>query len=384
MTRPEIAAAPSAYPIRHPRVARGQCFGDRPIVPQRRPVADAKTEQPTPRRLRRARQEGFVPRSRALTALFVLAVALGMLPWLGTELSHAFRRCFASLSEQTRHPSPRDAASALLGALDAVAWPVGVFFLAVLATAATVAFLQVGPVFASRALTPRANRIGSVGLLDRMQEGAIELLLSTVGLILLSLPLIYFLTPRLVLLAEATSLELSETLLSVLGVGAVHLLLAFAAFAVADAVVRRVRHVWRLRMTVREVRDEERQTMGDPTSRTRRRRRHRELLQEVPLESQVGLDTIFLLGASGRLAVLRYVPEKVPVLLGVVVGDEARRILRVADRIDASPVAAPSLVASLQGLPVQRELPRRLWEPAGRAILAVEGPRPARTEPRHG
>jgi len=122
-------------------------------------MAESRTEQPTPRRVRRARAAGQVARSGLLTSAVVLlvgALALGLSgPQLVATLLTLTAETFASAgSGDPSSPADTLAMGLVVGLRSLAPLLVTVFAAAVLASLA-----QVGPLFAAGAVRPDMKRL---------------------------------------------------------------------------------------------------------------------------------------------------------------------------------------------------------------------------------
>src|SRR5262245_40296807 len=126
------------------------------------------TEEPTPRRLEKARREGDVARSADLTTSFAFLAACGALAagagTLAAELAHLVRRGLIQAVSATP-PTP---GAALEGALEDLARLVGPILGAAFLTAAVVGGLQAGGLFALGPILPKGQRLDPLEGLRRL------------------------------------------------------------------------------------------------------------------------------------------------------------------------------------------------------------------------
>ncbi|HEY7726111.1 MAG TPA: EscU/YscU/HrcU family type III secretion system export apparatus switch protein [Anaeromyxobacteraceae bacterium] len=247
-----------------------------------------RTEEPSGRRLGRAREEGRVPVGHDLHLVASLVAGAAALLVVGPALRTGLVRLAA---QSARMLSPRapfgDLASLFAGPAAAVA---AVCLAAGIAGVAAVLTQTRGGFWAHLAL-PDASRLWRAGRLNLFRKDLwIDLGLSAVKVVALAaaawsaVRADFATLPAL--LGVAPGEQLARTF-GILGNAAWRLLLAAVAIAGADLAVQRWRFHQSMRMTRHEARREAKEDEGDPTARGRRKRRHREIAKglaavEVP------------------------------------------------------------------------------------------------------
>lgn len=297
---------------------------------------DERTEEPSPRKLRKARERGEVPVSPLATFALVLAgtcvaVALGAKSTLVS-----WRALTMSLLSSPKPPGEALAMAAEVAARS-LAWPLA----AAVACGALGSFFQVGPLFAPKAIAPRLARLRPARLFSKDE------LVARLGA--LALAMVFFALGAQVLAAALPGL-LGRTggAPFVLGAGAsvaealfVRILPVLALAGVVAIVYRRVRFHRAQRMTRREVRQEQRELEGEPEGRRRRAARHRELAR-ASVEALAGA-AIVVRGAA-RAVVVRWSPSS----------DAPPAIAHVARGSTVEPLVAR---AALERVPVVHDEP---------------------------
>ena len=253
-----------------------------------------KTEQPTPRRLQEARKKGQVAKSQDLTGAISLLVVLLILvvtrDWFILSLERIFTTYLHSFAvyEVTAQTVPYLVLQSLLMLFQILA-PVS---LAVLLVVILVNLTQVGFLFAPTVLVPKMERLSVTGGFKRIfsTSGLVEFLKAFVKIFMvgaLCFWIIHSRIPELLVLSMTTPGRglyiVSDLMLVVLAAAAgVYLFLALL-----DLVYQRHAHHKQMMMTKQEVKDEYRQTEGDPHLKAWLRRRQREIAlnrirEEVP------------------------------------------------------------------------------------------------------
>jgi type III secretion protein U len=240
-----------------------------------------KTEQPTPKRLRDARRDGDVPKSRDLTqTVTTLAWTLVLL-----GLSGYFSDRLGSLLEFSWTQVDLSSAHALLDAGVAAAQTLvllTVVPLAIVGACGLVAeFLQAGGVFAPKRLVPQFSRLNPAEGAKRLfsKEHCFEIAKSLFKTAVLGALLFFVLRHYLpdILRIPAAGLNaymgLDRRLLLVFCAWMVGL---FAFVSIGDRLFQQFNHRKRLRMSKQDIRRERKEQDGDPHLRGQRRRLQRQ------------------------------------------------------------------------------------------------------------
>ena len=258
-----------------------------------------KTEEATPRRLEKAREEGQTARSRELATMAVLLAGAGGLLMFGSHLGAALeaimRDSFTlerSAIFDTRHMSLQLLASAREAAL-ALA-PI-LLLLLVAAIAGSVALG--GLLFSGKAIEPKFSRLDPIKGLGRMfsLRSLIELAkaIAKVGLVMaVALLILDLRTEDLLSIAEEPVLPAMAHVLWTLGWSFFFLSAATVVIAAIDVPFQIYDHRKKLRMTKQEVKDEYKDTEGKPEVKGRIRQLQREMAQRRMMQDVPTADVV--------------------------------------------------------------------------------------------
>ena len=256
--------------------------------------AGERTEQPTAKRLEKAREQGQVPRSTDLGAAAVLLVAAGALKllggWCGTQL-HTIMR--AGLSIPRERALDEQAALGALASTAAHALTACAPFFGLTVLAALAAPLALGGRgFHPQALVPDFSRLSPGAGFARMfsVNGAVELAKAFAKFLLLALVAAVVLWRQsgaiLSLSAEPVPVAIAHAA-SITGVALLALAATLALIAAVDVPWQLYRYTQQLRMTREQVREEMKESEGSPEVKGRIRkimaeRARRRMMKEVP------------------------------------------------------------------------------------------------------
>jgi flagellar biosynthetic protein FlhB len=252
-----------------------------------------RTEQATPKRREDARRKGQVARSREITAASVMLMGLLLFYLLGgyvyLQTAAMLRSYLGNLSFDLAGDGPRLLMWRSMRAFLSICWP----FMAGLSVVALLSgWLQVGSAVSGEGIKPDLDKINPLKGLQRLcsKNSLVELLKS-----LAKIAIVGYIAWRVVRQELVNLVPLSEQgvwqITSYIGLVCLRMAfwtcLAMAALAVLDYGFQRWQHEKKLRMTRQELKEEFKQTEGDPLIKSRIRALQREMarrrmMAEVP------------------------------------------------------------------------------------------------------
>ncbi|NNF57016.1 MAG: flagellar biosynthesis protein FlhB [Rhodothermaceae bacterium] len=344
-----------------------------------RPDRQEKVFDPSPSRLKKAREEGNVFKSKELASVGVLGAG-GAVMVLGAP------RAFGVLEELTAHlflsaaTTPLNAES-LPGLFVGIGLPVlGVmlpFFATVMVAGAAANVAQTGWILTGKPLAPKFSRVSPLEGAKRLfsSKGVFEAGKALVKVAIVG-PIAYTILknhlPELLGLA-ALPLDAIVRQTGAWFVGlALPVLGALLALAAVDYAWERHRWYTDLKMTQKEVKDEAKEQEGDPQLRGRRRQKARELALKPRLDHAVMKADVVVTNPTHYAIALRYAPEEhaAPFVVAKGIRKRALRIKALAAELDVPTVEDRPLARALyatveEGQPINETL-----YPAVAAVLA--------------
>ncbi len=339
-----------------------------------------KTEQPTQRRLDQARRRGRVPSSREVSSLFLFAGALLVFGVGGRyglpSLDFLFRVPFDAVRVVGPEQSPLASATgqALRTGFLLAAVPLGAMAVAAILAAA----VQNAIVWNAQAFVPKPERISPARGLSRIfsLRGLAELIKSIVKIAFAGIVAAVVLVPELDRLEAVPALPLPSGMAYLAGLS-LRLLLAMtvavALVAAADYAWQRVDYMREMRMTRQELKDEHKETEGDPVVRQRLRalrmeRARQRMMAEVPQS------TVVVTNPTHYAVALRYDPDETPAPKVVAKGADllALRIRELAREHGVPIVENPPLARLLYaGAEIGKFIPQAHYEAVAEIIATV-------------
>ena len=261
--------------------------------------ADEKTEDPTAQKLRKAREDGQVPRSIELPAAVIVIGAFLMIMltggWLITRLSTVFAQGFVFDRQLIEKPLllPAHFGEHLLAAFVLVI-PIVIFtmFAAVVASGMTGGYL-----LSFTAVLPKSSKLDPISGLKRIfgTHALVELGKALLKFTLVASVLWWSLMANMDKLVQIGHMGL-EPALSAAGVmimqSALWVALSLAVIAMIDVPWQKHSFNKRMRMTKQEVKDEYKQMEGSPEIKAQIRRRQREMANSRMMDRVKDADVI--------------------------------------------------------------------------------------------
>jgi flagellar biosynthetic protein FlhB len=260
---------------------------------------DDKTEEPTPRKLEQAREKGDIVYTPEVGAALTLIAATGVVAFMSgpivTEMARGFIGFIAMPDQFSAEPgSLRAVMTNIIFKLMAI---FGLTALALATAGIAARYVQDRPTFSGEKLTPKLNKLNPVEGFKRVfgKQAFASFVKSLAKLVLVGAVLAWVLWPNDAQLENISMLE-PAALLPFIKDRVVSMLIALASaaalLAAVDYVFTRQSYMKRMRMSRREIKDEMRQSDGDPMVKAKLRqvrmeRSRRRRLANVPQASDI-------------------------------------------------------------------------------------------------
>lgn len=339
-----------------------------------------KTEEPTARRLKRARDEGQVARSVELSAAAVMLSATLMLFSLGGAwvklLSTYFAAGFTFDRKVLETPALLPAAfatqltHAFLLVLPVMLLTLGV---AILASGAVGGYL-----FSLSSVLPKFSKLSPVSGLKRMfgPNAAIELIKAILKFFIVTSVLVLLINYHFSELLLLGSMGLKPGLAlagSLIAESALWLTFSLVFIAMIDVPYQRYTFMKRMRMTKQEIRDEMKDMEGQPEVKAQIRRRQREVANSRMMQNVKDADVIITNPEHFAIA-LSYDPtsDGAPILIAKGADHMAARIREEAKNHSIEIFSAPQLARALYFTTnVDQPIPDALYYAVAQVIAYV-------------
>jgi flagellar biosynthesis protein FlhB len=346
----------------------------------------SRTEDASPRKLEEARKDGDVPKSAELSQVFALSGAFAAVAMGGGAMAYHLAD---SLLPFIAHPDTIELQGA---AGQAVAWQVAMCAAPVLLTVLGATMLagiggnviQHGVLFTTAKLRPDLSKLSPAQGLKRVFgiDGLMNFLRSALKVLLVGAVAWWVLAPHageltgLITMEPASILGYSASLARSLMFAVLSLL---ALGAVLDFIWQRQRFMDRMKMTKEEVKEDYRQSEGDPHIKARQKqirteRARRRMIQQVPKA------TVVVMNPTHYAVALRYAQGETPAPQCVAKGMDqvALRIRAIAEEAGVPVIEdAPLARALYANVEVDQIIPHQHYEAVAKIIgFILAGKRP--------
>ena len=323
-----------------------------------------KTEDPTPKKRQDARDEGQVSFSPEVNSAGVLLVGFSALALIGQDLWNtcavAMRRSMSDqlATEITGFESVLHLFGQYLPLLGVLTLFLGIIMVAVIA----MGLAQVGFHLTWKPLMPKWSRISPLTGFGRLfgMRGLVRVLLSALKMALIAIVAYHAIAadlPRQMAIDDRIGYRFGVEISSLLGI-AMRLVFVMATIAAIDYFYQRYQHSKDLMMTKQEVKEEYKQSEGDPLVKSKIKQIQRAMAQKRMMQEVPKADVIITNPTHVAVA-LKYDKDGMAAPEVVAKGYD-----EVAQRIKA--IAAEHGIPQIENVPLARALAKEVE--IGRAI----------------
>lgn len=342
--------------------------------------AEEKTEEATPHKKKEVRKEGQVTRSSDLNAVAsLLAVYLLLRIFYSNYVNDLCLYISGSLGDGIQMPlSQGNIAYVFLNSSFFMFRFLAPIFAACMIAGLLVNFGQVGFVFAPKALQPKLSNLNPITGFQRMfsRRSLVDLAKSLLKVLIVGWVAFYLVKKdfqELLLIADMDAAGILSVVAGVLGDVGAGCIGVFLVIAVFDYMFQRYEFRQRIKMTKKEVRDEYKQTEGDPLIRGKIREQQREMARRRMMQS-VPEATVVITNPTHLAAALKYEMGKqnAPQLVAKGAGYVAQRIIEVAKEHNV-PVIENKPVAQMlfKDVEIGEDIPSELYKAVAEILAMV-------------
>jgi len=353
-----------------------------------------KTEQPTPRRLQKAREDGQIPRSKELSTSLVLIVGALSLWIFGGIIFNGAKHIFTSnfaIEREQLFDDKQLTIHLAAAAYEAIISVSPVMFALILA--AILGPLALGGwMFSGKALLPKLNRISPISGFKRMfgLKSLVELLKSWAKVLVIAvctILLFFALENSILYLNQEPDKQAIVHAMDLVMLGALALAISTLLISVIDVPFQIYDFTKKMKMSMQEVKDEHKETEGKPEVKQRIRRLQYEMSQRRMMEDVPEADVV-ITNPTHYAVALKYHSEgmEAPVLVAKGVDEVALKIREIAKAHSVPIVESPALARSVYTYTrVGKEIPEGLYVAIAQVLAYVyqlnqyfqgQGPRP--------
>lgn len=342
--------------------------------------AQERTEQATPRRLQESRRKGQVARSTDLTGALILLAMITLLYTIQDQFLLDLQRYFTSyfgsvaqvgVAESDLLPVLNNASLFLLKL-------VAPFFVVAVLVAMASNLAQVGFLFSTETLKPRVSVLNPMSGLQKMfsRRSLVELVKSILKFIIVGGITYYLIKANLgdlMLVFNLSPEGLYKTVIGFIITVAWWGALAYFALAILDYMYQRYDYKKNLMMSKQEVKEEYRQSEGDPMIKSKRREIRRSMSMNRII-TEVPQATVVVTNPTHLAVALKYRQGEMSAPVVVAKGADwlAKRIREVAGE-NGVPLVEDKEVAQFlyQSVEIGQEIPIEIYQAVAQILAMV-------------
>ncbi|WP_297808274.1 flagellar biosynthesis protein FlhB [uncultured Methylophaga sp.] len=339
-----------------------------------------KTEEPTAKRLEEAREKGQVPRSRELTTVLVMILSAIALFFVGeniiADLGEVMTLSFSLTRKQLFDTDAM--VNTFIQGIEIMAFDLGIFMAVTVVAALAAPALIGGWNFSGQAMAPKGERLDPLKGLKRIfgPQGLIELAKALGKFILVgafATAILWGIRDQLLTLGR----QEVEVAMADLGYLTLWVFLAITASLILIALIDVPFQIWnharQLRMTKQEVKDEMKDTDGNPEVKGRIRRLQVQLSQQRMMEDIPSADVV-ITNPTHYAVAIKYdqTSDGAPVVVAKGADLISQQIRLVADNNEVPILAAPPLTRAVYySTEIGDEIPSGLYIAVAQVLAFV-------------
>jgi flagellar biosynthetic protein FlhB len=339
-----------------------------------------KTEEPTPRRIEKSKEEGQVARSKELNTAALLIVGTGGLLMFGSSIGKTMTDIMKTsfvIPRESMYDSHQMGIYLLKAAEEAMVVMIPLMLMLFVAAIAGSIALG-GWLISGKAVAPKFSRMDPIKGVKRMfsLKSLVELAkaVAKVSVVLFcAVLLLSHYTEELLGIAHQPTIPAMIHAANILGWSFFFLSCTMILIAAVDVPFQIYEHTKNLKMTKQEVKDEYKDTEGKPEVKGKIRQLQREMSQRRMMQDVPQADVV-ITNPSHYSVALRYKPERddAPILLAKGNDEVAMKIREIAREYDIEIVAAPPLARAVYyNTKIGEEVPSGLYVAVAQVLAYV-------------
>lgn len=339
-----------------------------------------RTEEPTPKKLQDAAKKGQVARSKETGTTFVLIAAAVSFLLFGKDIAVGLYNVMGRLLSLNRNEVyDTTKMFSVWGEVASELWYGMTMFVLCLLVAGVIGNTFLGGFnFSWQAAAPKVSKMSPLKGFARMfgKQAGIELVKALLKFGLIATVAVYLIKgyfPEILTLSLEAVPGNIEHALWILAWMFFALAMTLIVIASIDAPFQKWNHNEQLKMTLQEVKDEYKNSEGDPQIKARIRRTQREMSQRRMMQDVPDADVV-VTNPTHYAVALKYDTAKAGAPMVIAIGGDqiALQIRKIADRFDVPIVESPALARSLFHTgEVGQQIPEQLFVAAAQVLAYV-------------
>lgn len=342
-------------------------------------MSGEKTEQPSSKKLRDARQKGQVAHSKDFTQVILMLALFGYLLMAGPTLMRSMGEMILLPAQLHGMPFRNALALALEQMFHEGAMLLMPFLLIVICIGIFGETLQVGILFAFESLKPSAKKLNVVDNLKNMfsSKNLVEFVKSCLKVVFLSALVFFVVRDALDPLTKLPSggvVAIGLAVAEMMRVMVINVVLCFGAIALADLAWQRYHHRKELMMSKEEQKQEYKEMEGDPHIKGKRRHMAQEIAMGGGMPAKTRKASVVVTNPTHIAVALYYREDETPLPTVLAKAEDAIALQMKAVALEEGiPVLenVPLARALYSSTPVDHAIPTELIEPVAEVLRLV-------------
>jgi flagellar biosynthetic protein FlhB len=340
-------------------------------------MSDNKSEKPTQRRRQKAREQGQVARSRDLSSTLAMCGALGLIAWQGSVGVAAWRSLLRRTFEFSVEPTLSPTAPLFIWS----GWTIAQCAVPIMITAWVLSvsggLLQGGFVFAPEALAPKAERLSPAQKLGQMfsltgLSGLLKSLLPFGAVFYFGISALFQHWATLILASNANLWTFTRFVLGVVFEVAWKSSLVLLIWSMVDYFLTWRKSESDLRMSRDELKQENKETDGNPQVKMRIRRLQRQMRRKFMLQETEKATVVVTNPTHFAVALLYDMNMPAPIVLAKGQNLLAQKMKEIARWKEIPVLENPPLAQALfKTVEVGQSIPANLYTAVAEVLAFV-------------
>ncbi len=341
-----------------------------------------KPFEATPQKLRKVKKEGQVVKSKDLSTAIFLLVMFTAIYYIAPILWEQFSKLFVLVYEQIPHAHIENIGYLyifFLAALPTILI-IGPILLLAFLTAIIGDFMQVGPLMTTKSIEPKFSKLNPVTGFKNIFfniKTYFELAKNIIKVVILGAVAFFTFKSHIPALLTLCAMENTFAVIFEFGKMIIDFVtkagIIFLFIAGVDYLFTRWKFLRDQKMSFKEIKDEYKNTEGDPHMKSALRQRRMQMIQQTMLEAVPGADFITTNPTHVAVAV-KYNPEEMNAPRVLAKGTElfAKKIVELAKQYNIPVIENPPVARALyRFVEVNREIPPELYKAVAEILLFV-------------
>ncbi len=341
-----------------------------------------KPFEATPQKLRKVKKEGQVVKSKDLSTAISLLVMFSAIYYIAPILWEQFSKLFVLVYEQIPNATLEKTGYFYIFflAILPTLLIIGPILLLAFLTAIAGDFIQVGPLISTKTIEPKFSKLNPASGFKNIffnVKTYFELAKNIIKVLILGAIAFFTFKDHIPALLTLCAMENTFAILYKFGQMIIDFVikagLIFLVIAGVDYLFTRWKFLKDQKMSFKEIKDEYKNTEGDPHMKSALRQKRMQMLQQTMLEAVPGADFITTNPTHVAVAVKYNVEEmNAPVVLAKGTELFAKKIVDIAKQYNIPVIENPPVARALfRFVDVNREIPPELYKAVAEILLFV-------------